>query len=179
MSLVAVMSGLVETLVPLRMGTAGYSASAISLLLGLAGVTAAGTQLLIGRAYDRAGGVRIAMVAIAGMAAMLALLAVPTSALAIAVLYVVFTPAISGQYAVSFPLAAAGADEVGLPHGMVLGAMNVCWGFGFFVGPAAGAALAEASSDRITYVLAALIAVAALPTLRALALSPGECQEPA
>ncbi|HEY0387964.1 MAG TPA: MFS transporter [Gaiellales bacterium] len=179
MSLVAVMSGLVETLVPLRMGTAGYSASAISLLLGLAGVTAAGTQLLIGRAYDRAGGVRIAMVAIAGMAGMLALLAVPTSALAIAVLYVVFTPAISGQYAVSFPLAAAGADEVGLPHGMVLGAMNVCWGFGFFVGPAAGAALAEASSDRVTYVLAALIALAALPTLRALALAPRECQEPA
>jgi MFS family permease len=62
---------------------------------------------------------------------------------------------------------------------MVLGAMNVCWGFGFFVGPAAGAALAEASSDRVTYVLAALIALAALPTLRALALAPRECQEPA
>ena len=67
------------------------------------------------------------------------------------------TPAISAQYAVSFPLAAAGADEVGLPHGIVLGAMNVCWGFGFFVGPVAGAAIAEASSDRVTYLLAALI----------------------
>ena len=58
----------------------------------------------------------------------------------------------------AFPLAAAGADEVGLPHGMVLGAMNVCWGFGFFVGPAAGAAIAQASSDRVTYLLAALLA---------------------
>ena len=62
---------------------------------------------------------------------------------------------------------------------MVLGAMNVCWGFGFFVGPAAGAALAQATSDRATYLLAALITVAALPTVRALALSPSECQEPA
>ncbi len=179
MSLVAVMSGLVETLVPLRMGAEGYSASAISLLLGLAGLTAAGTQLLIARSYNRLGGVRIASASIAGMAVMLVLLAVPTSAIAIAAIYIVFTPAISGQYAVSFPLAAAGADEVGLPHGMVLGAMNVCWGFGFFVGPAAGAALAEATSDRAAYLVAALITVAALPTVRALALAPRECQEPA
>jgi MFS family permease len=179
MSLVAVMSGLVETLVPLRMGDDGYSAPAISLMLGLAGVTAAGTQLAIARVYNRLGGVRIASASIAGMAVMLALLAVPSSAIGIAVLYVLFTPAISGQYAVSFPLAAAGADEVGLPHGMVLGAMNVCWGFGFFVGPAAGAAIAQATSDRATYLLAALITAAALPTVRALALSPKECQEPA
>ena len=179
MSLVAVMSGLVETLVPLRMGDAGYSASAISLMLGLAGVAAAATQVLIARAYNRIGGVRIASASIGGMAVMLALLAVPASALAVAAIYVLFTPAISGQYAVSFPLAAAGADEVGLPHGMVLGAMNVCWGFGFFVGPAAGAALAQATSDRATYLLAALITAAALPTVRALALSPRECQEPA
>ena len=179
MSLVAVMSGLVETLVPLRMGDAGYSASAISLMLGLAGVAAAATQVLIARAYNRIGGVRIASASIGGMAVMLALLAVPASAPAVAAIYVLFTPAISGQYAVSFPLAAAGADEVGLPHGMVLGAMNVCWGFGFFVGPAAGAALAQATSDRATYLLAALITAAALPTVRALALSPRECQEPA
>jgi DHA1 family solute carrier family 18 vesicular amine transporter 1/2 len=179
MSLVAVVSGLVETLVPLRMGAAGYSASAISLVLGLAGVGAAATQLSVGRAYDRFGGVRIAGLSIAAMAAMLALLAVPDSAIAIAVVYVIFTPGISGQYAVAFPLAAAGADEVGLPHGMVLGAMNVCWGFGFFVGPAAGAAIAQASSDRVAYALAALLAVAALPVLRTLALSPVECQEPA
>jgi predicted MFS family arabinose efflux permease len=179
MSLVAVVSGLVETLVPLRMGAAGYSASAISLVLGLAGVGAAATQLSVGRAYDRFGGVRIAALSIAAMAAMLALLAVPDSAVAIAVVYVIFTPGISGQYAVAFPLAAAGADEVGLPHGMVLGAMNVCWGFGFFVGPAAGAAIAQASSDRVAYMLAAVISLAALPVLRALALSPVECQEPA
>jgi MFS transporter, DHA1 family, solute carrier family 18 (vesicular amine transporter), member 1/2 len=179
MALVAVVSGLVETLVPLRMGAAGYSAAAISLVLGLAGVGGAATQLGVGRSYDRFGGVRIAALSIAAMAAMLALLAVPNSAVAIAVVYVIFTPAIAGQYAVAFPLAAAGADEVGLPHGMVLGAMNVCWGFGFFVGPAAGAAIAQASSDRVAYALAALISVAALPVLRILALSPIECQEPA
>jgi MFS transporter, DHA1 family, solute carrier family 18 (vesicular amine transporter), member 1/2 len=160
MSLVAVVSGLVETLVPLRLGDAGYSAAAISLVLGLAGVLAAATQVTV-------------------MAVMLAVLAVPQSAVAIAVIYIVGTPSISGQYAVAFPLAAAGADEAGLPHGVVLGAMNVCWGFGFFVGPAAGAAVAQASSDRVAYLLAALLAASALPMLRSLALVPQECQEPA
>src|SRR6478609_1631141 len=176
MSLVAVVSGLVETLVPLRLGDAGYSAAAISLVLGLAGVLAAATQVTVGRAYDRVGGLRVASLSIT---AMVVVLAVPQSAVAIAVIYIVGTPSISGQYAVAFPLAAAGADEVGLPHGMVLGAMNVCWGFGFFVGPAAGAAIAQASSDRVTYLLAALLAASALPVLRSLALVPQECQEAA
>src|SRR6476661_4642917 len=130
MSLVAVISGLVETLVPLRLGDAGYSAAAISLVLGLAGVLAAATQVTVGRAYDRVGGLRVASLSISAMVVMLAVLAVPQSAIAIAIIYIVGTPSISGQYAVAFPLAAAGADEVGLPHGMVLGAMNVCWGFG-------------------------------------------------
>ena len=177
MSLVAVMSGLIETLVPLHMGADGYSAAAISLVLGVAGIGSAATQLLVGRAFDRTGGIRIAFGSILAMSVVMALLAVPDSAGVIALIYVVGTPAISAQYAVSFPLAAAGADEVGLPHGIVLGAMNVCWGFGFFVGPVAGAAIAEASSDRVTYLLAAIISAAALPMLRFLALSPRECQE--
>ena len=96
----------------------------------------------------------------------------PDAALTLAVIYVIGTPAISAQYAISFPLAAEGADEVGLPHGIVLGAMNVCWGFGFFVGPALGAAIAEVTSDRVTYLLATMLSLAALPLLRALALSP-------
>jgi len=179
MTLVAVISGLLETLVPLHMGADGYSALAISMVLGAAGVASAATQFTVGQAFDRTGGVRIATAAIAAMAALMLLLAVPDSAGAIALIYVVGTPAISAQYAVSFPLAAAGADEVGLPHGIVLGAMNVAWGFGFFVGPAAGAAIAEAGSDRLTYLLAATLSLAALPVLRALALAPRECQEPA
>jgi MFS family permease len=179
MALVAAVSGVLETLVPLRMGSAGYSASAISLMLGLAGVGSAATQLVVGRAYDRVGGLRIAFASIVAMSLVTSLLAVPDAALTLAAIYVIGTPAISAQYAISFPLAAEGADEVGLPHGIVLGAMNVCWGFGFFVGPAAGAAIAEVTSDRVTYLLATMLSLAALPLLRALALSPTECQEAA
>ena len=138
MTLVAVISGLLETLVPLHMGADGYSALAISMVLGAAGVASAATQFTVGQAFDRTGGVRIATVAIAAMAALMLLLAVPDSAGAIALIYVVGTPAISAQYAVSFPLAAAGADEVGLPHGIVLGAMNVCLGLRILRRPGRG-----------------------------------------
>jgi predicted MFS family arabinose efflux permease len=161
------------------MGAAGYSATAISLMLALAGLASALTQGAVGRVYDSLGGLRIAFVSIAAMAVLTGLLAVPESALALAVIFVIGSPAVAAQYAISFPLAAEGADEVGLPHGIVLGAMNVCWGIGFFIGPSAGAAIAEASSDRVTYLLAALLGVVALPLLRTLALSPRECQESA
>jgi predicted MFS family arabinose efflux permease len=177
MTLVAVVSGLLETLVPLRLGVAGYSASAISLVLGLAGVGAAATQLVVGRGYDRLGGLRIAYVSIGAMVVVLAAIAIPSAAFPVAVIYVVGTPAISGQYAIAFPLATAGADIVDLPHGIVLGAINVCWGLGFFVGPVLGAAIAQASSDRVAYLLAAGVSAAALPALRILALQPSECQE--
>ncbi|MDX6549000.1 MAG: transporter, family, putative family transporter protein [Gaiellales bacterium] len=179
MVLVAAVSGVLDTLVPLRMGAAGYSATAISLMLALAGLGSAITQGFVGRVYDRLGGLRIAFGSIAAMAVLTALLAVPGSPLALAVIFVVGAPAVAAQYAISFPLAAEGADEVGLPHGIVLGAMNVCWGIGFFIGPAAGAAIAQASSDRITYLLAASLGLFALPLLRLLALSPRECQESA
>ncbi|MDX6591176.1 MAG: transporter, family, putative family transporter protein [Gaiellales bacterium] len=179
MVLVAIVSGMLETLIPLRLGDDGYSALAISMVLGVAGLFTAVTQLVISRKYDRLGGIRIALVSIAAMALVTGLLAVPDDALTIAFIFILGTPAISGQYAVAFPLATAGADEVGLPHGIVLGAMNVCWGFGFMVGPAAGAAIAEASSDRVTYVLVTLLAIVTLPVLRNLALEPRECQEAA
>ena len=61
------------------------------------------------------------------------------------------TPPIAGQYAVAFPLCAAGADDAGVAHSSVFGILNLAWGLGFLIGPAAGAAIAEASSDRVTY----------------------------
>jgi len=60
---------------------------------------------------------------------------------------------------------------------VVLGLINVCWGLGFTIGPAAGAAVAEATSDGVTYTLCAVISLAAVFPLRSLALGRTECQE--
>src|SRR6185437_2234107 len=118
----------------------------------------------------------VAVVSIVGMAAVVAGLAAAPSALVLAVLFVAATLPISGQYAVGFPLCAEGADGAGLAHASVFGLLNLVWGAGFLIGPAAGAALAQATSDRLTYAVLVLMSLAVAVALRPLALSYRECQ---
>jgi predicted MFS family arabinose efflux permease len=175
--IVAVVSGAIETLVPLALGDDGYSAVVISAVLAATGILAVVTNTVVGSIYGRFGGVAIGITAAALAALGCALMAVPAGAIAVAAIYVVFSPAITAQYAVCFPMATEGADASGLTHGVVMGATNVVWGLGFLVGPAVGAAVAQASSDRVTYLMAAAISLAGAVWLRSLALSPAECQD--
>jgi MFS family permease len=176
MVLVAIVSGTMDTLVPLRLGTDGYSAAAITLVLSAAGVLATAGTYGTGRIFDRFGGIPIAITSIVGMAAFMAALAAARSGLQLAVVFVVATVPITGQYAVAFPLCAEGADSAGLAHANVFGLLNVAWGAGFLIGPAAGAALAQATSDRITYLTLLVLSLAVAAALRPLALSHKECQ---
>ncbi len=176
MVLVATVSGTLDTLVPLRLGVDGYSAAAITVVLTTAGVVASVSNYGVGLIFDRFGGVTIALVAIVAMAAFVAALAAAPTGLALAIIFVASTPAITGQYAVAFPLCAEGADDAGLAHANVFGLLNLAWGAGFLVGPAAGAALAQATSDEVTYVVLAILSLLAALALRPLALSYKECQ---
>lgn len=176
MLLVAVVSGTLDTLVPLRLGLDGYSAPAITVVLTAAGVLASVSNYGVGRIFDRFGGIPIAVASIVGMAALVAALAVAPTALVLAVLFVAATLPISGQYAVAFPLCADGADGAGLAHANVFGLLNLTWGAGFLIGPAAGAALAQATSDRVTYFALVAVSLVVAAALRPLALSYKECQ---
>jgi MFS transporter, DHA1 family, solute carrier family 18 (vesicular amine transporter), member 1/2 len=176
MLLVAVVSGTIDTLVPLRLGADGWSAVAITAVLTAAGVLASASNYGVGRIFDRFGGVPIAVVSILGMAAVVAGLAAAPSALFLALLFIAATIPISGQYAVGFPLCAEGADDAGLAHANVFGLLNLTWGAGFLIGPAAGAALAQATSDRLTYGVLVGLSLAVAVALRPLALSMRECQ---
>ena len=176
MLLVATVSGTLETLVPLRLGTDGYSAVAITVVLTAAGVVASVATYATGRVFDRLGGVPIAIMSIVAMAAFVAALAVAQTALQLSVVFVASTLPITGQYAVAFPLCAEGADQAGLAHANVFGLLNLAWGAGFLVGPAAGAALAQSTSDRLTYLTLVVLSLAVAGVLRLLALSHKECQ---
>jgi MFS family permease len=171
MTLVATVSGTLDTLVPLRMGQAGYSAVAITAVLTAAGVLATACNYGVGRLFDRIGGVRIAVVSMLATAALVTLPVVLTAAVVVIAVFLVATPPIAGQYAVAFPLCAAGADREGLSHSSVFGILNLAWGLGFLIGPAAGAAIAEASSDRVTYAILVVLMIAVAGNVRSLALS--------
>jgi predicted MFS family arabinose efflux permease len=170
MTLVATVSGTLDTLVPLRMGQAGYSALAITGVLTAAGVLATGCNYGVGRLFDRIGGIRIAVIAMLATAALVAVPVVFTAAVVVIAVFLASTPPIAGQYAVAFPLCAAGADDAGVAHSSVFGILNLAWGLGFLVGPAAGAAIAEASSDRVTYALLVVLTLAVAGNVRSLAL---------
>jgi MFS family permease len=176
MLLVATVSGTLDTLVPLRLGLDGYSAAAITLVLTAAGVLASLSNYGVGRIFDRFGGIPIAVASIVGTAAIVAALAVAPSGLVLAALFVAATLPISGQYAVAYPLCAEGADRAGLAHANVFGLLNLIWGAGFLVGPAAGAALAQATSDGVTYLVLVALSLPVAAILRPLALSYKECQ---
>jgi predicted MFS family arabinose efflux permease len=171
MTLVATVSGTLDTLVPLRMGEAGYSAIAITAVLTAAGVLATVCNYSVGRLFDRIGGVRIAVISMLATAALVALPVVFTAAVVVIAVFLASTPPIAGQYAVAFPLCAAGADSAGVAHSSVFGILNLAWGLGFLVGPAAGAAIAEASSDRVTYAILVAITIAVAANVRSSALS--------
>ena len=171
MTLVATVSGTLDTLVPLRMGQAGYSAIAITGVLTAAGVLATGCNYGVGRLFDRIGGIRIAVVAMLATAALVAIPVVFTAAVVVIAVFLASTPPIAGQYAVAFPLCAAGADDAGVAHSSVFGILNLTWGLGFLIGPAAGAAIAEASSDRVTYAILVVLMLAVAGYVRSLALS--------
>jgi MFS family permease len=170
MTLVATVSGTLDTLVPLRMGQAGYSALAITAVLTAAGVLATACNYGVGRLFDRIGGVRIALVAMVATAALVALPVVFTPAVVVIAVFLASTPPIAGQYAVAFPLCAAGADDAGVAHSSVFGILNLAWGLGFLIGPAAGAAIAEASSDRVTYAILVALMLVVAACVRSLAL---------
>jgi len=171
MTLVATVSGTLDTLVPLRMGQAGYSAIAITGVLTAAGLLATACNYGVGHLFDRVGGVRIAVISMLATAALVAVPAVFTPAVVVIAVFLVSTPPIAGQYAVAFPLCAAGADDAGVAHSSVFGFLNLAWGLGFLVGPAAGAAIAEASSDRVTYAILVVLMLAVAGNVRSLALS--------
>ena len=177
--IVAVVSGAMETLVPLHLGGEGYSAGQISIVLGIAGVLGVLSNLIAGRIYNRFGGIRIARAALLGSAVGMLALAAAQAAPVVSVLYIIVTPTIAFQYAVCFPLSAEGAQHERVPQGVILGAINVCWGLGFMIGPAAGAVVAQAFSESASYILAMVVSLGGFAALRSLALSPRECQEPA
>jgi len=176
MTLVAIVSGVVDTLVPLRLGRDGYSAVELTVLLTVCGVLATSTNYGVGRIFDRFGGIPIAIIAIMGMAVALVALAASQSPAQLAAVFVAATLPITAQYAVAFPLSAEGADRAGVAHSNVFGLLNLSWGAGFLVGPAAGAALAQATSDRVTYAVLVVLSLIVAASLRPLALSHRECQ---
>jgi MFS family permease len=166
MVLPSLLFGILSVLAPLHLAAAGWGAAAI----GAVWLTSAGFEAvqapLVGRWIDRRGrliAVRVALVC--GALTSLGL-AAGGRPLQYVPLVVVASLSFGAMFTPAFALIADGAGATGLPQGIAFGLMNAAWAIGAVVGPAAGGALAGATSDWLPFVLGAAICVLALAFAR-------------
>lgn len=147
--------GALGLLGPLRLHELGFGAAAI----GATWVVAAGLEAilapLIGRASDRRGRLWPLALGLAGAAVVGAALPWPPWGLLLAVLVVLSGVTVGALWAPAMSLVSDRAEAMGLDHAYAFALVNMAWAPGAFVGPAAGGALAQATSDTVPYLLLA------------------------
>ena len=166
MALASLLFGILAVLGPLRLSDAGWGAAGIGAIwLTGAAVETVGSPLM-GRLIDRRGKLVPVRIALAFGAALALCLAASPRPLFYAPLIVLCAAAFGVLFTPAFALIADGAEGVGLPQGMAFGFMSAAWATGAFIGPAAGGAIAGATSDWIPFVLGAVLCALAFVLAR-------------
>jgi MFS family permease len=157
--------GALGVLGPLRLDRLGFGGLAI----GATWLVAAGLEgtlaPVVGRLSDRRGRLAPLAVGLAGAALVGAALPWPRWAWLLALLVVVSAVTLGTLWAPAMSLLADRAETLGLDRAYAFALVNLGWAPGAFVGPAAGGALAQATSDAVPYLLlsgACLLTLAAL-----------------
>ncbi len=167
MSTPSLLFGVLSVLGPLHLAAAGWGAAAIGAVWLVGAGLEAAQAPLVGRLSDRRGRLLPVRAALAAGAAF-------SLALAFAGRPLVYVPLLllsTLTYGVLFPpgmaLIADGAEQAGLAQGLGFGMMNAAWAVGAVVGPAAGGAIADATGDRLPFLLSAALCLLGLIVARA------------
>ncbi len=163
--------GVVEVLVPLRLDVLGATALAIGLIFFVAAFFEALVSPVVGRIADRRGALVIVRVGTFAAAGCLALLVLPGSVVALAVVLTAACVALGSLWVPGGTLVSERAETLDVDQGWAFAFNNVGWAAGVAIGSAGGGGLAQASGDWLAYGLAALLCLAT--GLAAMALRPG------
>lgn len=173
MTVPALAFGVLNLLVPLRLGGLGWGASAIGAVFLVTAVTEALASPVAGRAGDRHGVHAPAWVALVGGSVGLALLAPSWGAgWAFAVLVPVTGSALGSLWTPAMTLLSAGAEERGLDPAFGFGVANLAWGVGAAVANVGGGALADVAGDWSSFAVVAVLAAGAAVLVRVRARPP-------
>jgi len=166
MALPSFLFGVLSTLAPLHLASAGWGAAAIAAVW----LVAAGVETVIspiaGRVLDRRGVLIPIQLALSAAVPVSVGLALGLRPLAYVPLIVLAGGAYGALFTPAFALIAEGAERSRLAQGMAFGLMNAAWAVGALVGPAAGGAVAEASGDVVPYLVSATLCATALAAVR-------------
>jgi MFS family permease len=157
--------GAIDVLVPLRLDDLGAAAGAIAAVFLVAALTEALVAPIAGRISDRYGRLMPSKVGLAASAIAALAFITPERAWVLGVIMVLAAPAIGILWSPAMAMLSDGAEGAGVDQGLAFGFVNLGWGLGHTIGATGGPALAEVSSDAITYISLAVICAVALAVL--------------
>jgi MFS family permease len=120
---------------------------------------------MIGRLSDRRGRFVPSVIGVAGGGVIMLLLPWPESVLGLAVLIVFAGPLIGLLYTPAMAMLSDGADHAGVSQGFAFALVNLAWATGQTAGAAGSARLADATDDRVPYLVLAMICAITLVAL--------------
>ncbi len=165
-TLPALFSGALDVLAPLRLDDLGAS----GLTIGAAFLVAASVEgvlsPLLGRLSDRRGRMLPLRFGLAAGAVMALLLPLPETVWLLIAAIVFAVAALGCFWAPAAALLSDASEASGLDQGFAFGLMNLAWAGGQVVGGAAGAALADVTTDAVPYALLALLCAGTLVLAR-------------
>ena len=160
------MFGTLNVLGPLRLDALGAGTAAIAGCFLAASALEAVVAPVAGRISDKRGRRAPAIVGLAASAVVMVLLPWPDAAWQLAVLIVLAAPAIGILWSPAIATMSDGAERHGIEQAIAFAFVNVAWAFGQTAGAAGSARLADATSDRVPFLLLAGIGAATALALR-------------
>jgi MFS family permease len=160
------MFGTLNVLGALRLDALGAGAAAIAGCFLVAAALEAIVSPVVGRISDRRGRRAPAIVGLASAAVVMALLPWPDAAWQLGLLIVLAAPAIGILWSPAIATMSDGAERHGIEQAIAFAFVNVAWALGQTAGAAGSARLADATSDRVPFLLLAGIGAATALALR-------------
>jgi MFS family permease len=150
-SLIGVVGGGINLLVPLRLRDNGVSAGQIGLLFSAASAIYTVVSAVIARLGGRAATLRLGGAAALGTGGSVLLVLVSSSTAAAAAFVLLRAPFWSAMDTIILPLAAAGAHRSLIGRGSVMGLLTVGWAAASTAGPLVAGAVAGALGDEAAF----------------------------
>ena len=160
MSVPGLLFGTLNVLAPLRMDDLGAGAAVIAACFLVAAGLEAIVTPFVGRVSDRRGREVPALAGLSAGAVVMVLLPWPDAAWQLGALIVLAAPAIGILWSPAIAMLSDGAERHGIEQAIAMAFVNVAWAVGQTAGSAGSARLADATADRVPFlVLAAACAV--------------------
>jgi len=157
--------GVLGVLGPLRLDELGFGGLAIGATWLLAAGLEAVLAPFVGRLSDRRGRIAPLAFGLAGAAVVGSTIPWLPWAPLLSLFVVLSAITVGALWAPAISLLSDRAETLGLDHAYGFALVSLAWAPGAFVGPAAGGALAQATTDAVPYTLLALACLLTLATL--------------